>query len=152
MPHAEEALRLPAPPPSALAPALPGGPALSDLEMESIRRRLLEEGTLQSRQLLLDLGQIFDVAKAASLAHKWIGAGGALGYVDITAHSRFIEDLLAAPKLDAKAIRESLSELVMAFGDRRAGALDPLSEWVIAAVTEKRIAMVGFAAAQTWHE
>jgi CheY-like chemotaxis protein len=128
------------------APSLPGGLALSDLELESIRRRFLEEGILQSRQLLLDLNANFDVAKAASLVHKWIGAGGALGYTDITAHSRIIEDLLAAPKLDGKAIRESLSELVMAFNDPREGALDPLPESVIAAVAEKRIAMVGFAA------
>jgi len=137
-----------APPPAPIvpAPSLPGGLALSDLELESIRRRFLEEGILQSRQLLMDLNANFDVQKAASLVHKWIGAAGALGYTDITAHSQIIEDLLAAPRLDAKAIRESLSELVMAFNDPREAALDPLPESVIAAVTGKRIGMVGFAA------
>jgi two-component system, cell cycle response regulator DivK len=133
------------PAPPAPAPSLPGGLALSDLEMESIRRRFLEEGILQSRQLLLDLNAQFDVTKASHLAHKWIGAAGVLGYVDITAYSHIIEDLLAAPKLDMKAMREHLSELVLAFHDPREAALDPLPESVIAAVTEKRIALVGFA-------
>ena len=121
-------------------PSLPGGLALNDLELESIRRRFLEEGALQCRQLLLD------VAKAADLAHKWIGAGGALGYLDISAHSRIVEDLLAAPKLDAKAIRETLSDLVLAFADPREAKLDALPESVIEAITDRRIAMVGFAA------
>lgn len=133
------------PPPEIPAPSLPGGLALNDLELESIRRRFLEEGALQCRQLLMDLGQNFDVAKAASLVHKWIGAGGALGYAEITAYSRTIEDLLAAEKLDPGAVRENLSELVMAFTGPREAALDPLPESVIAAITEKRIAMVGFA-------
>lgn len=133
----------PAPLPS---PSLPGGLALSDLEIESIRRRFLEEGILQSRQLLMDLGTQFDMAKAARLVHKWIGAAGVLGYVEITAYSRIIEDLLAAPRPDVKAIREHLSDLVLAFNEPREAALDPLPEAVIAAVTEKRIAMVGFAA------
>ena len=133
------------PPPQLPPPCLPGGLALSDMELESIRRRFLEEGTLQSRQLLMDIGPNFDSAKAARLAHRWIGAGGALGYVDIAAHSRIVEDLLAAPKLEPKKLRESLSELVLAFADPREGALDALPDWVIARLLEKRIGLAGFA-------
>jgi len=132
--------------PALPAPSLPGGLSLSDLELESVRRRFLEEGALQCRQLLLDLNAQFDVPKAARLAHRWIGAGGALGYTDITAHSHVMEGLLAAPVPDVRGLRESLSELVMAFSDPREAALDPLPESVIAAVSGKRIAMVGFAA------
>jgi two-component system cell cycle response regulator DivK len=127
------------------APSLPGGLALNDLELESIRRRFLEEGCLQSRQLLMDIGPNFDVAKASSLAHKWIGAAGVLGYVEIAAHSRIVEDLLTASGVKEKVLRESISELVLAFADPREGALDPLPESVIAALAEKRIAMVGVA-------
>jgi two-component system, cell cycle response regulator DivK len=128
------------------SPSLPGGLALSDLELESVRRRFLEEGALQCRQLLLDLNAQFDVPKAARLVHRWIGAAGALGYTDITAHSHVMEGLLAASSLDVRGLRESLSELVLAFSDPREAALDPLPEPVIAAVSGKRIAMVGFAA------
>jgi two-component system cell cycle response regulator DivK len=135
-----------APPPQIPAPSLPGGLALNDLELESIRRRFLEEGTLQSRQLLMDIGPNFDAGKAARLAHRWIGAAGALGYVDIAAHSRIVEDLLAASKPDERSLRESVSELVLAFADPREGALDALPDSVIAQLLEKRIAMVGFAA------
>jgi two-component system cell cycle response regulator DivK len=134
------------PPPPVPAPSLPGGLALNDLELESIRRRFLEEGTLQSRQLLMDIGGNFDAAKAARLAHRWIGAAGALGYVDIAAHSRIVEDLLAAPKSDERSLRESVSELVLAFADPREGALDALPDTIIAQLLEKRIALVGFAA------
>ena len=133
------------PPPEIPAPSLPGGLALSDLELESIRRRFLEEGVLQCRQLLMDIGPNFDVTKANHLVHKWVGAAGALGYVDITAFSQMVEGLLAAEKPDPKSLREALSELVLAFADPREGALDPLPESVIAAVVDKRIAMVGFA-------
>ncbi len=134
------------PPPQIPAPSLPGGLALNDLELESIRRRFLEEGTLQSRQLLMDIGANLDAVKASRLAHRWIGAAGALGYVDIAAHSRIVEDLLAAQKPDERSLRESVSELVLAFADPREGALDALPDAVIAQLLEKRIAMVGFAA------
>ncbi|HWC98138.1 MAG TPA: response regulator [Candidatus Sulfopaludibacter sp.] len=127
------------------SPPLPGGLTLSHLELESVRRRFLEEGALQCRQLLLDLNSQFDVARAGRLLHRWIGAGGALGYTDITAYSQFVEGLLRAPRLDTAALRESLSELLMAFSDPREASLDPLPESVVNAVAGKRIAMVGFA-------
>lgn len=133
------------PAPEMPAPSLPGGLALNDLELESIRRRFLEEGNLQSRQLLMDIGPNFDVSKASRLAHRWIGGAGALGYVEIAAHSRIVEDLLAVPGVREKALREALSELVLAFADPREGALDPIPETVITALSGKRIALVGMA-------
>ena len=136
------------PPPPARTPArtLYGGLDLSNLELESIRRRFLEEGMLQSRQLLMDLNTRFDVRKTAALVHKWIGAAGVLGYHDIGICSRMVEDLLSAATPDMEAIREDLSALVMAFGDPREAALGPIPESVIAALRGKRIAMAGFAA------
>ena len=84
----------PVAPPPVPAISLPGAMTLSGLEIESIRRRFLEEGVLQSRQLLMDLNASFDVASAASLVHKWIGAGGALGYTDISAYAQIVAGLL----------------------------------------------------------
>lgn len=130
--------------PGGPAPVLPGGLELSTVEMESLRRRFLEEGTLQSRQLLLDAGVRFDMAKARDLTHKWIGAAGALGYGAIAGFARDLEDLLAAPRLDQKKLRELLSELVLAFSDpREAGISVPDS--IMKELNAKRVAMIGFA-------
>src|SRR5271157_890873 len=129
--------------PAVPTPTLPGGLALSTVEMESLRRRFLEEGILQSRQLLLDAGTSFDGAKARDLIHKWIGAAGALGYGAIAGFSRDLEDLLAAPKLDPKKLRELLSELVLAFSDPREAGIS-LPESIMKELHGKRVAMVGF--------
>lgn len=130
-----------APPP---ANVLPGGLALSTVEMESLRRRFLEEGILQSRQLLLDAGANFDLVKARDLAHKWLGAAGALGYGIIAGFARDLEELLAGPKIDARKLRELLSELVMAFTDPREAGIS-LPDSIMQELRGKRVAMVGFA-------
>ncbi len=134
---------------SAPPPTLPGGLALSTVEMESLRRRFLEEGILQSRQLLMDAGVSFDVAKAHDLIHKWIGAAGALGYGAIAGFARDLEELLSAPllekkRLDQKKLRELLSELVMAFSDPREAGIS-LPDSIMKELAGKRVAMVGFA-------
>jgi CheY-like chemotaxis protein len=134
---------------SAPPSTLPGGLALSTVEMESLRRRFLEEGILQSRQLLLDAGVNFDVSKAHHLTHKWIGAAGALGYGAIAGFARELEDLLSAPLLgkkglDQKKLRELLSELVMAFSDPREAGIS-LPDSIMKELAGKRVAMVGFA-------
>jgi two-component system cell cycle response regulator DivK len=136
-------------PASAPPPTLPGGLALSTVEMESLRRRFLEEGILQSRQLLMDAGVNFDVAKASDLIHKWIGAAGALGYGAIAGFSRDLEELLSTSllekkRLDQKKLRELLSELVMAFSDPREAGIS-LPDSIMKELAGKRVAMVGFA-------
>jgi DNA-binding response OmpR family regulator len=129
---------------AAPAPTLPGGLELSTVEMESLRRRFLEEGILQSRQLLLDARANFDVVKARDLCHKWIGAAGALGYGAIAGFARDIEDLLAEPKPDPTKLRELLSELVMAFSDPREAGIS-IPDSIVKELKGKRVAMVGFA-------
>src|SRR5579863_5370443 len=126
------------------APTLPGGLELSTVEMESLRRRFLEEGILQSRQLLLDAGVHFDVTKALDLIHKWIGAAGALGYGVIAGFAHDIEELLLTPKLDPRKLRELLSELVLAFSDPREAGIS-LPDTIMKELNGKRVAMVGFA-------
>ena len=131
-----------APPPASAT--LPGGLELTNVEMESLRRRFLEEGILQSRQLLMDCGVHFDIPKARGLTHKWIGAAAALGYGAIAGFSRDVEELLAAPKLNQKKLRELLSELVMAFSDPREAGI-ALPDSIMQELRGKRIAMVAFA-------
>ena len=126
------------------ATVLPGGLALSTVEMESLRRRFLEEGILQSRQLLIDAGVTFDLGKARDLAHKWLGAAGALGYGAIAGFARDLEGLLAGPRVDTRRLRELLSELVMAFADPREAGIS-LPDSIMQELRGKRVAMVGFA-------
>ncbi|HXS93604.1 MAG TPA: response regulator [Candidatus Limnocylindrales bacterium] len=135
--------------PPTVAPAKPGLPSgleLSALELESLRRRFLEEGILQSRQILMDLGAKFDIQKAKSLVHRWVGAAGALGYGQIAVLARDTKDLLDGERIDAKVLREKLSELALAFTDPREAVMDTLPPAMIQEIAGKRIAMVCFAA------
>jgi two-component system cell cycle response regulator len=126
--------------------SLPSGLELSSLELESLRRRFLEEGILQSRQMLLDLGAAFDLENAQGLVHRWVGAAGALGYSAIALLARETGNLLEAPRVDARALRERLTELDLAFNEPREAALDPLPASMVRELGGKRIALVAFAA------
>ena len=65
-------------PPAADLPREPV--AVSDAQMEVLRRRFLHEGQEQARQLLLDLDEGFNANDAARAVHQWAGTGGVLGY------------------------------------------------------------------------
>ena len=131
--------------PAAERHTLPSGVELSALELEGLRRRFLEEGGLQSRQMLMDLGPKFDLKNARALIHRWIGAAGALGYFPIAALARETENLLEAARLDVNLLRERLSELALAFQEPAEAALDPLPESMKTELAGKRIGLVGFA-------
>src|SRR5581483_4392536 len=45
-------------------------------DLETLRRRFLEEGLLQTRQILESLDRNFDAPKSARLFHQWVGAAG----------------------------------------------------------------------------
>lgn len=124
---------------------LAAGLEFSALELESLRRRFLEEGILQSRQMLMDLDVKFDIEKARSLVHRWVGAAGALGYGQIAVLARAANDLLEAGGIDAKALREQLTELTLAFTDPREASMDTLPPALVQEIAGKRIAMVSFA-------
>ena len=57
-----------------------GGTPASGRGVEALRRRFLEEGILQSRQMLECLNQQFDVANASGLLHRWVGGGNSRLY------------------------------------------------------------------------
>ena len=127
------------------APPIPAGLSFRGPEMEGLRRRFLEEGILQSRQMLESLRINFDVERAGSTVHRWVGAAGVLGYTAISSLSREAGDVLGAPKLDRGRLREVLSELALAFLDPREATIGALPEGIAQEISGKRVAMIEFA-------
>jgi two-component system cell cycle response regulator DivK len=126
--------------------ALSGEFGFTSIEIESLRRRFLEEGLLQCRQMLTDLGARWDTGKARQLLHRWIGSAGALGYSEIAASSRDAETELSLPSPKPERIRELLSDLALAFTHPREAAIGPLPEFITKELAGQRIGLVDFAA------
>jgi len=84
-------------------------------EMNQLRQRFLREGQERSRQLLLDLDGAFSAEQASRAVHQWVGAAGLLGCTAISRLSREVETLLTERPIDAAQVRESLTNLVLAF-------------------------------------
>ena len=121
------------------AQTLPEGLSLSSVELESLRRRFLEEGIVQSRHML----EQFDPRQAQPLLHKWIGSAGVLGYYAIAGLARELETLLAAPASDPAALQALLAQLAAAFSDPLEARVS-LPDSIMKDLENKRIAMVGF--------
>lgn len=123
----------------AAAPSLPEGLSLSSVEMESLRRRFLEEGITQSRQML----DHFDRQQAQQLLHKWVGSAGVLGYYAIAGLARELETLLTAPECDPATLDALLVKLATAFSDPLEARIS-LPDSIMKELENKRVAMVGF--------
>jgi len=123
-------------------PAAAGDDGEADLE--TLQRRFLEEGALQSQQMLESLHQGFDAPKAARLCHQWVGAAGILGYLPISECARRAEEALSLPAPDTWRVRELLSDLVVSFARPRDTVKAAIPESVAHAVSGKPIALVGF--------
>ncbi|HEV3331822.1 MAG TPA: response regulator [Bryobacteraceae bacterium] len=91
--------------------------AVDEDDIETLRRRFLEEGALQSRQMLESLTKNFEVQKSARLLHSWVGAAGILGYMAISNLARQAEEALSVTPPDQEILCESLSDLALAFQD-----------------------------------
>jgi CheY-like chemotaxis protein len=122
-----------------------GGTSTSGRGVEALRLRFLEEGILQSRQMLECLDQQFDVAKASGLLHRWVGAAGILGYTNISEWALQGVELLSAPARDPERFRAVLTDLEFAFSDLVEAGHHPLPESIVHVLSGKRIALVGFA-------
>jgi len=122
-----------------------GGRLFSDPDLEGLRRRFLEEGILQSRQILECAGSNFDAPKTAGLLHTWIGTAGILGYTAISEVARRVEELVRSDRPDAGRLHESLTDLVFAFSEPREAAPDPIPAFILETLSRKSIALVGFA-------
>jgi DNA-binding response OmpR family regulator len=125
------------------APAGPGVPGLPAAEMHALRQRFLSEGLERARQLLLDLDGRFQPAEAARAVHQWVGTGGLLGYSAISRLAREVEAVLNDPPADNAALRESLTNLVMAFSSPREARDVPVPLSIVEALAGKRVALVG---------
>jgi CheY-like chemotaxis protein len=119
---------------------------LSTAEMRELRRRFLEEGQERSRRLLFDLDGDFDAAQAARLLHQWVGSGGLLGYPAVSRLSREIESLLLERPVDTGQLRESLTQLGLAFSSPDEAHDGVLPDTIRETLAGKMVAMAGLPA------
>jgi DNA-binding response OmpR family regulator len=125
-------------------PATPGDAAsLPAAEMLTLRRKFLTEGQEAARQMLLDLDGQFNANEAAKKIHNWIGTGGLLGYSAISRLAREVEAVLLVRPLENDQLRDSLTNLALAFNSPREARDAPLSESIVHALSGKRVALVG---------
>lgn len=113
-------------------------------EMQALRRRFLTEGQERSRQMLLDLDGRFAADEAAKAAHQWVGTGGLLGYSAISRLAREVEAILGERPYDSAQLRESLTNLVLAFTNPREARDARLPDSIVNTLSGKRVAVVGF--------
>jgi len=129
--------------PPQVVTALPGGLTLTGPEMESLRRRFLEEGILQTRQFLENLNRQFDVPKAMLMVQGWAAAADLLDYPLIAILAREVEKELDTQFPDAGPLREKLSNLMLAFVEPPEATINPVPQFIEEVLTGKRIALVG---------
>ncbi|HUI81399.1 MAG TPA: response regulator [Bryobacteraceae bacterium] len=130
--------------------SVPEGTSSGDEDIETLRRRFLEEGALQSRQMLESLNKNFESQRSSRLLHSWVGAAGILGYMTISNLARQAEEALQVSPPEQEILRESLSELIIAFQDPLESTPQqaiPVS--VTQALASKPIGLVGFGADET---
>ncbi|MBZ5624471.1 MAG: response regulator [Acidobacteriia bacterium] len=120
------------------------GLMLTGPEIESLRRRFLNEGTERSLQLLEALGSQFDPLDAAKQAREWTGNAAVLGYPQISSLASNVHQLVAERPLQPSEIRESLSNLILMFSEMREAVTVPLPKHVAKALTGKHVALIGF--------
>ena len=120
--------------------------AIPAVEMQALRRRFLFEGQERARQLLLDLDEAFNPVDAARAAHQWVGTGGLLGYTALARLAREVEALLLERPVDSAQVRESLTNLVLAFTTPREALDAAIPDAIAEALSGKRVAIVGLPA------
>jgi CheY-like chemotaxis protein len=123
----------------------PGGLTLSGPEMESLRRRFLEQGLQQSRQLLEVLDREFDQAKALGMARAWVEAASVLDFPALAILARDAEKLLQTPNPDPALLVDALSNVMVAFVEPPEAGMGPVPDDISKLLTGKSIALVGCA-------
>jgi two-component system cell cycle response regulator DivK len=137
----------PAPPdaaPAAEEPgAFPGGITLSPSELESVRRRFLEEAVLRCQHLLEGLDLKFDIPRSMRISRDWKEAARVLDYPVLSLLAGEVEKVLESRPLDLELLRDALSNLLVGFlepPEANMGAVPPAVE---AALTRKSVALIG---------
>lgn len=127
------------------ARTLPGGITLRAPELETLRRRFLEEGILQSRQLLESLDRPFNIAGAIRMAREWTEGAQVLDYPALAILAADAEKLLRAPAPDLLALCEALSNVMLAFAEPPEGSMAPLPNELASILNGASIALIGCA-------
>jgi len=129
---------------------LPSGQeAIPAAEMQSLRHRFLNEGQERARQLLLDLDTAFNASEAARAVHQWVGTGGLFGYTALARLAREVEALLLERPVDTAQVRESLTNLLLAFSTPREARDSTIPDALVQALSGKCVASVGLPAHET---
>jgi two-component system, cell cycle response regulator DivK len=127
----------------------PGHEGVPPAEMQALRRRFLHEGQERAHQLLLDLEDRFDANEAARAMHQFAGTGGLLGYAVLARHAREVQALLLDRPVDASQVRESLTNLLLAFNTPGEALDNPVPDVIVQTLAGKCVAIVGLPAPET---
>jgi CheY-like chemotaxis protein len=133
-------------PAAAAPPTAVNREAIPAAELDTLRRRFLDEGLEQSRKFLADLDGRFDADAAARAVHQWIGAGGLLGYGAISRLSREVEAVLNERPVDSGQLRESVTNLVLAFTNPKEAKELRVPDSIFQSLSGKRVGLIGFSA------
>jgi two-component system, cell cycle response regulator DivK len=117
-------------------------------ELQTLRRRFLEEGQAATREWLLSLDLDFNANDAVRKTHQWIGAAGLLGYSSVARLAREVEAILHERPLDTGQLRDSLTNLALAFSTPREARDEPVPDSIIQALDGKRVALAGLPASE----
>lgn len=121
---------------------------VSGADLQALRARFLSEGREHGRNMLLELEGRFDAEAGQKVVHQWIGTGGLLGYSAISRLAREAEAILMEKPLDSAQLRETLTNLALAFSSPREAKEEPIPAMIKESLRNKRIALIGFPAAE----
>jgi CheY-like chemotaxis protein len=124
---------------------LPGGIVLNGPELESLRRRFLEEGILQSRQLVENLDRFIDIPQAIRMARSWTEGAQVLDYPALAFLAAEAETFLRVPHPDPVQLCDAISNVMLAFAEPPEAAIGPIPDEIARLLKGKSIALVGFA-------
>ena len=125
---------------------LPGGLSFSPAEMEGLRRRFLEDATLQVRLMTESLNRSLDVPSALRTCRDWAAAAAILDYQAIATLASQVERYLSASSPDPASLDEALSNLMIGLIETPESVTGPVPGPIVAALKGKRVGLVGFSA------
>jgi CheY-like chemotaxis protein len=143
--HRSAPLPLPVEPPPP-AQRLPGGLSLAPAEMESLRRRFLDDASLQVRLMMESLTRSLDVQSALRTCRDWAAAAAILDYETIAILANDVERYLSAANPDRASLDEALSNLMIGLIEMPESVTGPVPDPIVAALKGKRVALAGFSA------
>jgi CheY-like chemotaxis protein len=125
---------------------LPGGLSFTPAEMEGLRRRFLEDTSLQVRLMAESLTRSLDVPNALRTCREWAAAAAVLDYQAIGILIHQVERHLSAPNPDHASLDEALSDLMIGLAEAPESVTGPVPDPIVAVLKGKRVALVGFSA------